>query len=46
MSESTYAADTFGSPAPALSVSPVMLPAPGRAATAPQAPGQHHNPTI
>ncbi|MGI5352024.1 alpha/beta hydrolase family protein [Streptomyces sp. CA-250714] len=31
MSESTYPADTFGSPAPVLSVSPVVLPAPGRA---------------
>ncbi|MBI0293837.1 chlorophyllase [Streptomyces sp. PRKS01-29] len=31
MSDSTYAADTFGSPAPVLSVSPVVLPAPGRA---------------
>ena len=31
MSESTYAADTFGSPTPVLSVSPVVLPAPGRA---------------
>ncbi|MEU0073893.1 chlorophyllase [Streptomyces sp. NPDC006332] len=31
MSESTYTADMFGSPAPVLSVSPVVLPAPGRA---------------
>jgi predicted dienelactone hydrolase len=31
MSESTYAADAFSSPAPVLSVSPVVLPAPGRA---------------
>ncbi|MBP8531658.1 alpha/beta fold hydrolase [Streptomyces sp. MK37H] len=31
MSESTYAADTFGSPTPVLSASPVVLPAPGRA---------------
>ncbi|MCQ8187082.1 alpha/beta hydrolase family protein [Streptomyces rugosispiralis] len=31
MSESTYAADAFGSPAPVLSVSPVVLPAPDRA---------------
>ncbi|MFF0161544.1 alpha/beta hydrolase family protein [Streptomyces sp. NPDC005263] len=31
MSESTYPADMFGSPAPVLSVSPVVLPAPGRA---------------
>ncbi|WP_262698437.1 MULTISPECIES: alpha/beta hydrolase family protein [Streptomyces] len=31
MSESTYAADAFGSPTPVLSVSPVVLPAPGRA---------------
>ncbi|MET8388742.1 chlorophyllase [Streptosporangium canum] len=31
MSESTYTADTFGSPIPVLSVSPVVLPAPGRA---------------
>ncbi|MGV9853839.1 alpha/beta hydrolase family protein [Streptomyces sp. NPDC003442] len=31
MSESTYAAHTFGSTAPVLSVSPVALPAPGRA---------------
>ncbi|MFJ4839413.1 alpha/beta hydrolase family protein [Streptomyces sp. NPDC088746] len=31
MSESTHAADAFDSPAPVLSVSPVVLPAPGRA---------------
>ncbi|MET8338942.1 alpha/beta hydrolase family protein [Streptosporangium canum] len=31
MSESTYTADTFGSPIPVLSVGPVVLPAPGRA---------------
>ncbi|WP_413812310.1 alpha/beta hydrolase family protein [Streptomyces sp. OE57] len=31
MSESTYAADAFGSPTPVLSISPVVLPAPGRA---------------
>ncbi|MFJ2867844.1 alpha/beta hydrolase family protein [Kitasatospora sp. NPDC087314] len=31
MSESTSAADTVGAPAPVLSVSPVVLPAPGRA---------------
>lgn len=31
MSESTYPADTPGSPTPVLSVSPVVLPAPGRA---------------
>jgi predicted dienelactone hydrolase len=31
MSESTYAADTVSAPAPVLSVSPVTLPAPGRA---------------
>ncbi|WP_329560772.1 alpha/beta hydrolase family protein [Kitasatospora sp. NBC_01266] len=31
MSESPYPADAFGSPAPVLSVSPVVLPAPGRA---------------
>ncbi|MGW7021247.1 alpha/beta hydrolase family protein [Streptomyces decoyicus] len=31
MSESTRPADAFGSPAPVLSVSPVVLPAPGRA---------------
>ncbi|GAA2329135.1 alpha/beta hydrolase family protein [Streptomyces violaceusniger] len=31
MSESTYAADVFGSPTPVLSVSPVVVPAPGRA---------------
>ncbi|AUA16407.1 alpha/beta fold hydrolase [Streptomyces sp. SID8382] len=31
MSESTYTADTFGPPAPVLSVSPVALPAPDRA---------------
>ncbi|WP_406481847.1 alpha/beta hydrolase family protein [Streptomyces sp. NBC_01615] len=31
MSESTYTADTFSSPTPVLSVSPVALPAPGRA---------------
>ncbi|WP_432251301.1 alpha/beta hydrolase family protein [Streptomyces sp. HNM1019] len=31
MNESTYTADAFGSPAPVLSVSPVALPAPGRA---------------
>ncbi|MEV6794457.1 chlorophyllase [Streptomyces sp. NPDC051320] len=31
MSEWTYTADTFGSPAPVLSVSPVVLSAPGRA---------------
>lgn len=31
MSESTHAADAFGSPAPVLSVSPVVLSAPGRA---------------
>ncbi|MFI8849804.1 chlorophyllase [Streptomyces sp. 891-h] len=31
MSEPTYPADTFDSPAPVLSVSPVVLPAPGRA---------------
>jgi predicted dienelactone hydrolase len=31
MSESTYTADAFGSPTPVLSVSPVVLPAPGRA---------------
>ncbi|MET7714103.1 chlorophyllase [Streptomyces sp. NPDC005407] len=31
MSESTYTADTFGSPTPVLSVSPVVLSAPGRA---------------
>ncbi|WP_030984897.1 alpha/beta hydrolase family protein [Streptomyces sp. NRRL S-1813] len=31
MSESTHPADAFGSPAPVLSVSPVVLPAPGRA---------------
>ncbi|MGR3932394.1 alpha/beta hydrolase family protein [Streptomyces sp. BRA346] len=31
MSEPTYTADTFGAPAPVLSVSPVALPAPGRA---------------
>ncbi|PCG86737.1 chlorophyllase [Streptomyces sp. WZ.A104] len=31
MSESTYMADTFSSPTPVLSVSPVALPAPGRA---------------
>lgn len=30
MSESTYPADVFGSPAPVLSVSPVVLPSPGR----------------
>ncbi|MFD6995713.1 alpha/beta hydrolase family protein [Streptomyces mirabilis] len=32
MSESTYPAHTFGPPTPVLSVSPVVLPAPGRAA--------------
>lgn len=31
MSESAYPADAFSSPAPVLSVSPVVLPAPGRA---------------
>ncbi|MFI6996685.1 alpha/beta hydrolase family protein [Nocardia sp. NPDC050175] len=31
MSESTYPADTFGSATPVLSVSPVVLPTPGRA---------------
>ncbi|WP_406326916.1 alpha/beta hydrolase family protein [Streptomyces sp. NBC_00203] len=31
MSESTYTADTFSPPTPVLSVSPVVLPAPGRA---------------
>ncbi|MEV5548620.1 chlorophyllase [Streptomyces sp. NPDC052309] len=31
MSESTHPADTFGSPTPVLSVSPVVLSAPGRA---------------
>lgn len=31
MSASTYPADTFSSPTPVLSVSPVVLPAPGRA---------------
>lgn len=31
MSEPTYGADTFSSPVPVLSVSPVVLPAPGRA---------------
>jgi len=31
MSEPTYTADPFGSPAPVLSVSPIVLPAPGRA---------------
>ncbi|MEV2210829.1 chlorophyllase [Streptomyces sp. NPDC050997] len=31
MSEPTYAADTFGSPTPVLSVGPVVLPAPDRA---------------
>ncbi|MEU7428374.1 alpha/beta fold hydrolase [Streptomyces sp. NPDC040750] len=31
MSESTYPADILGSPTPVLSVSPVVLPAPGRA---------------
>ncbi|MFF7635068.1 alpha/beta hydrolase family protein [Kitasatospora sp. NPDC008050] len=31
MSETAYPADTFGSPAPVLSVSPVVLPAPDRA---------------
>ncbi|NUL08066.1 chlorophyllase, partial [Streptomyces lunaelactis] len=31
MSESTYTADTFGSPTPVLSVSPVVLSVPGRA---------------
>lgn len=31
MSESTYTAGTFSSPAPVLSVSPVVLPTPGRA---------------
>ncbi|MDH6121342.1 putative dienelactone hydrolase [Kitasatospora sp. GAS204A] len=31
MSESTHPAGTFGSPTPVLSVSPVVLPAPGRA---------------
>jgi predicted dienelactone hydrolase len=31
MSESTYAADTASAPTPVLSVSPVVLPAPGRA---------------
>ena len=31
MSESTYPADTLGSPTPVLSVGPVVLPAPGRA---------------
>ena len=31
MSESTYAADTVGAPTPVLSVSPVVLSAPGRA---------------
>ncbi|MER5660493.1 alpha/beta hydrolase family protein [Streptomyces mirabilis] len=31
MSESTYPAHTFGPPTPVLSVSPVVLPAPGRA---------------
>jgi predicted dienelactone hydrolase len=31
MSASTYAADTVSAPAPVLSVSPVVLPAPGRA---------------
>jgi predicted dienelactone hydrolase len=31
MSESTYTADIFGSPTPVLSVSPVVLSAPGRA---------------
>jgi predicted dienelactone hydrolase len=31
MSESTYTADTLGSPTPVLSVSPVVLSAPGRA---------------
>ncbi|MDH6575214.1 chlorophyllase [Kitasatospora sp. MAP5-34] len=31
MSESTYRAGTFGPPTPVLSVSPVVLPAPGRA---------------
>ncbi|MFJ2191150.1 alpha/beta hydrolase family protein [Kitasatospora sp. NPDC087861] len=31
MSESTSAADTVGAPAPVLSVSPVVVPAPGRA---------------
>ncbi|MCT2594102.1 alpha/beta fold hydrolase [Streptomyces sp. N2-109] len=31
MSEPTYPADTFNSPTPVLSVSPVALPAPGRA---------------
>lgn len=31
MSESTYTTDTFNSPTPVLSVSPVVLPAPGRA---------------
>ncbi|MER7792754.1 chlorophyllase [Streptomyces sp. NPDC097640] len=31
MSESTYTADMFSSPTPVLSVSPVVLPAPGRA---------------
>ncbi|MCW2942627.1 MAG: hypothetical protein JWN00_5612 [Actinomycetia bacterium] len=31
MSESTYTADTFSSPTPVLSVSPVVLSAPGRA---------------
>ncbi|OUC99976.1 alpha/beta hydrolase family protein [Streptosporangium minutum] len=31
MSESTYTAGTLGSPAPVLSVRPVVLPAPGRA---------------
>jgi len=31
MSESTYTADTFSSPTPVLAVSPVVLPAPGRA---------------
>lgn len=31
MHEPTYTADDFSSPAPVLSVSPVVLPAPGRA---------------
>ncbi|WP_326616644.1 chlorophyllase [Streptomyces decoyicus] len=31
MKQSTHPADAFGSPAPVLSVSPVVLPAPGRA---------------
>lgn len=31
MSEPTYAADTVSAPTPVLSVSPVVLPAPGRA---------------